>query len=103
LSATVAEFKPAVVAPLKFDAGKATVNGKLTTDDGMTDESKFYKAFTFQGEKGKAYRFELTGGGKGSGIDPELRIADDKGTIRNEDFGDGKVSRVMFVPAQSAT
>jgi thiol-disulfide isomerase/thioredoxin len=98
LKATVAEFKPPKIAALTFDGtNKVKVTGALTTDDGMSDQLKYYKAFTFQAEKGKAYRFELTGGDK-KGIDPEVRIEDEEGkVVRNEDFGDGKVSRVLFV------
>src|SRR5207253_1287365 len=53
---------------------------------------KHFKAFSFQAEPGKSYKFEMAGQG---GLDPEIRIEDANGKqVKNEEFGDGKVSRI---------
>ena len=80
--------------PFKLDNGKDTFDDKLTDKDAKDGKGKLFKTFPFKAEQGKTYRFEITGKG---GLDPYVRVEDDKGaTVKEEDFGDGKVSRVFF-------
>jgi thiol-disulfide isomerase/thioredoxin len=76
------------------------VQGELTNKDGIDTIGKFLRAYAFQAEKGRAYRFEIVGEG---GFDPQVRIADNTGRpLKEEDFGDGKSSKVTFMAPESA-
>jgi hypothetical protein len=79
----------------------SVLKGSLAGGDPKDGQGKHFKAFTFQAEAGKTYRFELTGQ---NGLDPFLRLEDGTGKqLRNEDFGDGKLSRITFSPTQPGT
>src|SRR5262249_3783988 len=81
--------------PLVFQKGQLTkVQGNLANTDPADAQGKYFKAFTFQAQAGKTYLFEMSGQG---GLDPFLRLEDANGKhLKNEDFGDGKVSRISF-------
>jgi peroxiredoxin len=80
--------------PFKLADGKSTIDGTITAKDPRDNHGRFFKAFPFTAAKGRTYRFEIVGKG---GLDPLVRIDDDAGRpIKDEDFGDGKVSRVTF-------
>jgi thiol-disulfide isomerase/thioredoxin len=104
---TVEEFEPkaAKVEPLKFDdKGHAKVEGELTSQDAVNAQGKFFKAYSFQADAGKAIRFELTPKAGGKGLDPYVRVEDEKGKVlKEEEFGDGKVSRLIFKAGQAGT
>src|SRR5262249_16288057 len=66
------------------------VQGQLTANAPADKDGKRFKVSSFQADAGKLYRFEMTGQ---DGLDPYLRLEDAGGKqIKNEDFGDGKVS-----------
>jgi thiol-disulfide isomerase/thioredoxin len=87
------------VQPLKLENGKAAITSTLSEHDGLW-QGKFYRAFAFQAEMGKAYRFEMSSSSKG--LLPLLRIEDDNGKLlKEEDFFDDKLSRVFFKASQA--
>jgi thiol-disulfide isomerase/thioredoxin len=91
---TVVELSAPKLETLTLGAGETKIKGQLTKKDALDNKGNFHKAYAFQAEKGKAYRFELIGQ---DSFDPTLRIEDNKGElVKEEDFGDGKVSRIIF-------
>ena len=93
--------KEAKVIPLKLEKTKPNlIDGKLTKDDKVDAQGKPQKFYSFQGETGHVYRFEL----KSKEFDPLLRLEDTTGKIvKNEDLGNGNLSRLAFRPEKAAT
>jgi hypothetical protein len=84
-----------------FANGKNTLEGTLSNQDPTDGQGKFYQGFPFKGEQGKRYRFEMTGK---NGLAPYVRIANENGqAIKEEDFGNDDLSRVVFEPMQTGT
>jgi thiol-disulfide isomerase/thioredoxin len=87
---------------LKFQNGQPTVvQGMLANTDPKDDKGKHFKTYSFEAVAGKTYKFEMAGQG---GLDPLVRVQDAAGTtLKDEDDGDGKVSRLAFTAKQSGT
>lgn len=86
---------PAVTSkPFRLANGKATIDGTLTAGDPRDKDGSFFKAYPFTGAKGKLYRFKVVGK---DGLVPFVRVEDQDGKrIKDEDSGEGNVSRVQF-------
>ena len=89
--------------PFTLANGQSEFDGAIDNQDPADAAGKHYKAYTFKAEKGKSYRFEMTGK---NGLDVFVRIETVQGQLlKDEDFGDDKISlsRVLFAPADSGT
>lgn len=79
---------------LQFTGGKVSVDSTITDKDARDAGGKFFKTYPFTAVKGKTYEFAVTGKG---GLDPFVRVDDDMGhKLKEEEFGNGNVSRLLF-------
>jgi thiol-disulfide isomerase/thioredoxin len=86
---------------LVFKNGTTTIDGAITDKDPRDPSGRYYKVFTFTATKGRNYVFEVRSKGK---FNPFIRVEDEAGLrLRDEEFGDSKVSRLLFHAYQGGT
>jgi thiol-disulfide isomerase/thioredoxin len=86
---------------LGFKNGNATIDGAITDKDPRDPSGRYFKVFTFTATKGRNYVFEVRSKGK---FNPFIRVEDETGLrLRDEEFGDTKVSRLLLHAYQGGT
>ena len=92
LVVTELELRQAVREPLSWSGDSFHLALRLSKQDGLNEHGKYHRVFVLKAEANKVYRFEMAGK-----FGPYLTLESQFGSpIKNEDFGDMNVSRLVM-------